>query len=604
MGIGEIELLFRAGDGHVAQAALFFQGRLLHEGTDAGENAFVHARQENQREFQAFGAVDGHQGDPVLFAFVGVHVVHKGHLFQEFGQAPFRLLVGEIFCHREQFAQVFLAALGLGIVAFLQKLHIFRVIHDFLNELEHIHFCGRIEEVKNHGAEFLQLLLGRCGKAAPFDAHDAFEHGHIIGIGVVRELLYRGSADAALGHIDDAGEADVIAEIVDYLQIGHDVTDFGAIIETGTAYHGVSDAAAHQGFFDDTGLGIHTVEHRHLAIRPVVLIMLLFHGADDEIRLVVLVHGSVVAQMISCIVLRPKALRRTVGVVLNHRIGSVQDGLGGAIILLQLDHLRLGIVLLEIHDIAKVRAAPGVNALVRIADSTDILQRTGNVAGHEVLGVIRILVFVDEDIVETILPALADGLHREQLGGDEKQIIEIKGVVLLHVLVIELVDVRDFLREEITSHLGAELLRIDELVLRIGNMILHRVRLEMLIVQVQFFQTILHQRLRVIRVVNGEFIRIRRIVRDFPSQETGTEGVECVHPDAVRSGAYQIVHTLPHFLGRLIRKGDGQDFSRVNPLLEHVSDAAGQSLRLAGPGAGHDQNRPLGLHHRFPLAVV
>ncbi len=104
MGVGEVELLLGAGDGHVAQAALFFQCRWLHEGTDAGENAFVHARQEYQRKFQALSAVDGHQGDPVLFAFVVVYVVHESHFFQEFGEAAFGLLVGEIFRHGEEFA--------------------------------------------------------------------------------------------------------------------------------------------------------------------------------------------------------------------------------------------------------------------------------------------------------------------------------------------------------------------------------------------------------------------------------------------------------------------------------------------------------------------
>ena len=80
--------------------------------------------------------------------------------------------------------------------------------------------------------------------------------------------------------------------------------------------------------------------------------------------------------------------------------------------------------------------------------------------------------------------------------------------------------------------------------------------------------------------------------------------MECVHPDTVRLGTNEAVYPVPHFLGRLIREGDGQDLSRTDAELQHMGNAAGQGLRLSGPGAGHNEHRPFYLLHRFQLAVI
>ena len=146
--------------------------------------------------------------------------------------------------------------------------------------------------------------------------------------------------------------------------------------------------------------------------------MLFLHGFDDEIRFRMFIDRGVVFEMRTGIVLRPQTLRRSVRIVLDDRIRRIQDRLRRAIVLLELDELRLRIVLLEIHDIPKIRSTPGINALVRITDRTDILRLPCDVLCHQVLCMVRILIFVDQDIVESVLPALADRLDGEQLRRD------------------------------------------------------------------------------------------------------------------------------------------------------------------------------------------
>ena len=55
----------------------------------------------------------------------------------------------------------------------------------------------------------------------------------------------------------------------------------------------------------------------------------------------------------------------------------------------------------KVDDIADIGTAPGVNALVRIADDADVAPAGSQDFGQGVLGMVRILVFVDQDILET-----------------------------------------------------------------------------------------------------------------------------------------------------------------------------------------------------------
>ena len=78
-GAGEVEALAGAGEGHVGQAPLLGELGLLCQGAGVGEGAVLHAGDEDDRELQAFGGVDGHEGDLALFlGLPGVFVLQVG----------------------------------------------------------------------------------------------------------------------------------------------------------------------------------------------------------------------------------------------------------------------------------------------------------------------------------------------------------------------------------------------------------------------------------------------------------------------------------------------------------------------------------------------
>ncbi len=72
----------------------------------------------------------------------------------------------------------------------------------------------------------------------------------------------------------------------------------------------------------------------------------------------------------------PRWVKRRLGVrkrvAVDDRHGHVQDELGGAVVLLEQDHLRLGEILLEAQDVAVIGAPPAVDGLVSVAHDEDI----------------------------------------------------------------------------------------------------------------------------------------------------------------------------------------------------------------------------------------
>ena len=164
----------------------------------------------------------------------------------------------------------------------------------------------------------------------------------------------------------------------------------------------------------------------------------------------------------------------------------------------------VGEVLLELEDVADVGAAPGVDALVLVADGADVFRFAGQQLHQLVLGAVGVLVLVDEQVAVAALVALADFAgDLEQAHGFEQQVVEVEGVVLAQLGLVALVDVGDALAVGV---LGAEviLLRIDHVVLGPGDAAEDGARGELLGVEPHAAHDLLDDGLLVVLVVDGE----------------------------------------------------------------------------------------------------
>ena len=68
---------------------------------------------------------------------------------------------------------------------------------------------------------------------------------------------------------------------------------------------------------------------------------------------------------------------------------------------------------------------------------------------------------------------------------------------------------------------------------------------------------------------------------------------------------HELVDPDRHLLGRLVGERQGEDLRRPRPTgRDQPGDPAGDDLGLAGPGAGHDQQRPVAVGDRAELVRV
>src|SRR5207302_6033695 len=94
------------------------------------------------------------------------------------------------------------------------------------------------------------------------------------------------------------------------------------------------------------------------------------------------------------------------GVVPNDRPGRVEDALRRAIVLLELHDVRVRVIALEVENVADIRAAPAEDRLIVVPDDREVLLVRGEVAQQDVLRAVGVLVFVHQDVLVAVLPAL------------------------------------------------------------------------------------------------------------------------------------------------------------------------------------------------------
>ena len=201
-----------------------------------------------------------------------------------------------------------------------------------------------------------------------------------VAVGQRLHALDRPVADAALGGVQDPPQRDLVGRVDQHPQVGERVADLAALVEAHAADDLVGHADPDEHFLEHPGLGVGAVEHRDVGGTHVVLVGELVDLLGDEPRLVVLVVGDVADDPLAVAGLGPQPLGLAALVVADHRVGGVEDRLGGAVVLLEQDRGGVREVLLEVEDVADVGAAERVDRLVGVADDHQL-------AGLDPLGV-------------------------------------------------------------------------------------------------------------------------------------------------------------------------------------------------------------------------
>ena len=214
-------------------------------------------------------------------------------------------------------------------------------------------------------------------------------------------------------HVDDPLEADAVGVGSQDAQVGQGVLDLAPGVEPRPADELVADPVAQERFLDRPGLGVHPVHDRDLA-GPEALVGVVVvrppgqrapapadHALDlagDPLGLLFLVVRLEALDQDPARVVRPQLLVLARRVARDDRVGGVEDELGRAVVLLELDHGGVRPVALEVEDVAQVGATPRVDRLVVVADHAQVAVAGGEGADPQVLRAVGVLVFVDVEV--------------------------------------------------------------------------------------------------------------------------------------------------------------------------------------------------------------
>ena len=171
------------------------------------------------------------------------------------------------------------------------------------------------------------------------------------------ELLQRLVTEAALGGVVDALERQVVLRGGDDAQVRERVADFGAFVEAEAADDLVGQADLDEAVFEFARLerGAHedgdAVQGRAFAFEALDL---LTHAAGF---LRAIPHADD-ADLVAAIDLGPQVLAEALAVFRDDPASRRQNVRGGAVVLLQPDHLGAGKILFEAQDIGDFCAAP------------------------------------------------------------------------------------------------------------------------------------------------------------------------------------------------------------------------------------------------------
>ena len=209
-----------------------------------------------------------------------------------------------------------------------------------------------------------------------------------------------------------------------------------------------------------------------------------------------------------------------------------------------------------------------------------------------ILRVVRVLVLIDKDVPERVLPLLPSLREAfEDVDREHQHVVEVDGVRGEQAALVERVGVRDGLVVE-RLHAVPILVRTDELVLRVRDLGVDPARRESFRIALELLQALLHESDLIRLVVDGEVRPVAEPLR-LAAEDAPACGMEGEHPQAARIGAEQVLEPLLHLPRRFVRERDREDLVRLRAhRVNQVCDAVGEHSRLARARTGDHEQRP------------
>ena len=279
--------------------------------------------------------------------------------------------------HADELLEVLDAPARLDRPLGLERLEVAGALEHALDELGDGHLLRDRHERLQQAAQRLHGAQRRGREADLLGAAERVPERAADPVGERLQPRERGVPHPAPRPVRDPRERHRVARVVEHLQVRDRVLDLGALVELRPADHLVVDPLPDEDVLQHAALRIRAVDDgdvgqaralvdgAHDLGRDVPPLGVLVLDLDD-------VNGLTVAEV------GPELLLLALAVVLDHRVGRVEDPVRRAVVLLQRDHGGAGEVALELEDVADVGPAEAVDALVRVADHHEVPMLAGS----------------------------------------------------------------------------------------------------------------------------------------------------------------------------------------------------------------------------------
>ena len=221
-----------------------------------------------------------------------------------------------------------------------------------------------------------------------------------------------------------------------------------------------------------------------------------------------------------------------------------------------------------------------------------------------VLRVVRVLVLVDEDVAESVLPVgerLREALER--LDGEHQHVVEVDRVRAVQPPLIALVHLGNRLVVE-RRDAAHVLVGPEQLVLGVRDLAVDPARREPLGVDAEILEAGPDDAHLVGLVVDREARRVAEALRLAPEHPPARR-VEREDPGGARLPAEHPLEPLAHLAGGLVGERDREDLVGLRAVrADEMRHPVGEHASLAGAGAGDDQQRPVDVQDGFALGRI
>ena len=556
------------------------------------EQPLLPAGQEHRVEFEALGAVQGHDvdhlpGRPLLPLRHQADVIEEGREVLELGERADQLLqVLEPARHRRRTA----LPPHVDVARFLEHLARDLLVGGVL--------VRRVAKRASPSPELVQETRQR----RPRPGRERVGLDQRLRRAVEREPLrpreavdfaQRAVAEAAFREVDDTLERQVVVGADQDPEIGHRVADFLPFVEPQAPDHAVGQADGQEALLEGAGLEARADEDGH-AVQSLAAALQRLDDLTDRARLLLAVPGLGDADLLAGLAFRPQALAESLGIVGDQPRRGGEDMAGGAVVALQPHHDGAREIPLEAEDVADLGAAPAVDRLVVVADAADVAMLLREQPEPQILGYVGVLVFVHEQVAEARVVFGEDvRVLREDRQVVQEEVAEIGGVRAPQPLLVGGVERRCAAVREVRAVGAGDLIGREPPVLPALDDGGEGAGRPPLLVQIRRLQELPEQAGLVVRVEDRE-VRREPGERRVAAQHARADRVERAEPEAGGGAPDQRLHPADHLARRLVGEGDRQHRARPGaPGREKMAEPRGEDAGLAGAGAGQHEQRPV-----------